>query len=105
MHLQGISSMISVADVHRTVQTTLAGKQVGTPVFVRYLYHSPLKGPAILARLAKTLVAVRTWMNQPIERIFAQGTQASRHITITVEFRTGTTALITWVGTSGRGSG
>lgn len=97
--------MTTLADLHRAVQTTIAGKQLGTPVFVRYLYHSPLKSPAILARLAKTLAAVRDWMGQPIERLFIQGSEATRHLTATVEFRGGTTAQITWVGTTGRGSG
>jgi hypothetical protein len=97
--------MTTLADLHRAVQSTLASKRLGTPVFARYLYHSPLKGQAILTRLAKTTAAVRDWLNQPLERVVGQGTTASRHITLLLEFRGGATAVVTWIGTTGRGGG
>lgn len=97
--------MTTLADLHRAVQQTLASKRLGTPVFVRYLYHTPHKGQAVIARLAKTTAVVRDWLAQPIERVFAQGSAASRHVTLTLEFRGGLTAVVTWVGTAGRGSG
>jgi hypothetical protein len=97
--------MISLADFHRAVQTTIASKRLGTPVFVRYLYHSPLRGPAILARLARTTAAVREWLGAPLERILAQGNATSRHITLLLEFRGGLTAVVSWAGTPGRGGG
>jgi len=97
--------MTTLADLHRGVQSTLASKRLGTPVFVRYHYHSPLKGQTVLARLAKTTATVRSWLDQPLERIFAQGTATSRHVTLTLEFRSGVTAVVTWVGTNGRGGG
>ncbi len=95
--------MTSLVDFHRAVQATIASKRIGTPVFVRYLYHSPLREPANLARLAKTTAVVRDWLGHPLERIVAQA--AARHITLLLEFRTGLTAVITWVGTNGRGDG
>lgn len=97
--------MTTLADFHRAVQTTIASKRLGTPVFARYLYHSPLKGQAVLTRLAKTTAAVRDWLNTPLERILAQGSSASRHVTLTLEFRGGLAAVVTWIGTSGRGAG
>ncbi len=97
--------MTTLADLHRTVQSTLASKRLGTPVFVRYQYHSPLKGQAVVARLAKTTAVVRDWLGAPLERILAQGTTASRHVTLLLEFRTGVTAVVTWVGSNGRGGG
>ena len=97
--------MTTLADLHRAVRTTLTSKRLGTPVFVRYLYHAPIKGQAVLARLAKTTAIVRDWLGQPIERVFAQGSAASRHVTLTLEFRGGPTAVVTWIGTTGRGSG
>ncbi|MSQ96057.1 MAG: hypothetical protein EXR98_16090 [Gemmataceae bacterium] len=97
--------MTTLAYLHLAVQTTLASKRLGTPVFARYLYHSPLKGQAIITRLAKTAAAVRDWLNQPLDRVLAQGASASRHITLLLEFRSGATAVVTWVGTTGRGGG
>src|SRR5437879_1852196 len=97
--------MTTLADFHRAVQTTLASKRLGTPVFARYLYHGTLKGQAVFTRLAKTTAAVRDWINQPLERMLAQGTAASRHISLTLEFRGGATAVVTWIGTAGRGAG
>lgn len=97
--------MTTLADLHRAVQGALASKRLGVPVFARYQYHAPIKGQAIVARLAKTTAIVRTWLDQPLERIFAQGTPASRHITLLLEFRGGLTAVVTWIGTSGRGGG
>ena len=95
--------MTILADLHRAVQTTLASKRLGTAVFVRYQYHAPIKGQAVLARLAKTTATVRDWLGAPLERILAQGTTANRHVTLLLEFRGGLTAVVTWVGTNGRG--
>lgn len=97
--------MTTLADFHRAVQTTLASKRLGTPVFVRYLYHSPLKGQAVVARLAKTTAVVRDWLGAPVDRILAQGSSASRHVTLLLELRGGLTAVVTWIGTAGRGAG
>ena len=96
---------MTVADLHRTVQTTLAGKRLGTPVFVRYLFHGAGKAPEIVARLARVVGKVREWLGQPLERIHAQGNVAGRHIALTLECRGGATALVTWIGTTPRGPG
>jgi hypothetical protein len=95
---------MTAADLHRTVQSTLTSKRLGTPVFVRYLYHYAGEGPAVLARLARVVDAVRAWLAQPLERIHAQGSVAGRHIALTLECRTGATALVNWIGTP-RGPG
>jgi hypothetical protein len=97
--------MTTLADLHRAVQSTLASKRLGTPVFARYQYHAPIKGQAVIARLAKATATVRAWLDQPLERIYAQGSAASRHVTLLLEFRTGLTAVVTWIGTTGRGGG
>lgn len=97
--------MTTLADLHRAVQTTLASKRLGTPVFARYQFHAALKGQAVVARLAKSAATVRDWFNVPVERVFAQGSVASRHITLLLEMRGGLTAVVTWVGTPGRAAG
>jgi hypothetical protein len=95
--------MATLADLHRAVHATLVSKRLGTPVFVRYQYHAPIKGQAVVARLAKATATVRGWIDQPLERIFAQGNATSRHVSLLLEFRGGLTSVITWIGTNGRG--
>jgi hypothetical protein len=97
--------MTTVADLHRAVQTTLASKRVGTPVFARYQFHASLRGQAVIDRLARTAAAVRDWLGASLERVLAQGTSASRHVSLLLEFRGGLTAVVTWIGTAGRGAG
>ena len=95
--------MSTPADLHRAVQTTLASKRLGTPVFVRYLYHHNGNAAGVLAQLTRTVTLVRDWLGQPIERVYALGSFKERHITVTLEGRGGATALITWAGTAGSG--
>lgn len=96
---------MSPADLHRAVQTTLASKRLGTPVFARYLFHSPGKGNEITQRLARIVGLVRDWLGQPLERIYAVGGADARHVSLTLEGRGGVTAVVTWVGTTPRGPG
>lgn len=88
--------MTSLADLHRTVQTTLTGKRLGTPVFVRYLLRSPEKAAAAPARLAWIAGVVRDWLDQPLERVYAQGQAKNGHLDLMLEFRGGATAVIHW---------
>jgi hypothetical protein len=96
---------MTAADLHRAVQTTLAGKRLGTPVFVRYLFHGSVQGTAVVARLARIVATARGWLDQSLERIHAQGGVNQRHITLTLECRGGATALVTWIGTTPRSPG
>ena len=96
---------MTAADLHRAVETTLASKRLGTPVFVRYLFHSAGKASDVVARLARIVGKVREWLGQPLERLYAQGNVAGRHIALTLECRGGATALVTWIGTTPRGPG
>lgn len=97
--------MATLTDLHRSVRTAFASGRVGSPVFVRYLLHRVIDGPAVVMRLARTTAVVRDWLVQPLERVYALGSLESRHVTLTLEFRGGPTALLTWIGTAGRGAG
>ncbi len=88
--------MTSLADLHRTVQTTLASKRLGIPVFVRYLLRSPEKTETTPARLAWLAGIVRDWLGQPLERVYVQGQVKNGHLDVTLEFRDGATAIIHW---------
>ncbi len=94
--------MASMTDLHRAVQSTLASKRLGTPVFVRYLMQSRDKADAAVSRLAWLAGLVRNWVGQPVERIHAHGQSKNGYLGLTIEFRAGATAMIGW--SSGAGS-
>ncbi len=97
---------MTTTDLHRAVENTLASKRLGTPVFVRYLYHDAAgNAPAVTARLARTSATIRAWLGQPLERIFAQGNIPQRHVSLTLECRGGANALVAWIGAAPRGPG
>lgn len=97
--------MITLAELHRAVQTTLAGKRLGNPVFVRYLLFSQDRPAAVLQGLAQQASLVQGWMNQPIERITSTGTVKGGQVSLLLEFRGGSTAILAWAGVPGRGNG
>jgi hypothetical protein len=88
------------ADLQRAVQLTLASKRLGTPVFARYLFHLQGGAPVIMAGLARAVAGVRAWFDQPLERLYAQGSVKEQHINLTLEFRGAGSATVSWVGAS-----
>src|SRR4051812_19398541 len=95
--------MASLDSLHRSVQNALP--KVGTPVFVRYLLFSQDKQDSVLVRLSAMLEKVQGWMKQPFDRFFTVGSVASGQVTLTCEFKTGATALLSWSNSAGRGLG
>jgi hypothetical protein len=95
--------MPSLADLHRTVRTTLAGKRLGRPVFVRYTLHGPEPASAVVPRLAQLTAVVRDWLGQPLERVHAIGSADQGQVALTLQFREGATALVSFA--RGRPSG
>jgi hypothetical protein len=96
---------MTLADLHRAVRTAITSGRVGSPLFVRYVFHRPEAQSAVATQLARTTVVVQEWVARPVNSIYALGKPENRHVTLTVEFRDGPTALITWIGTTGRGDG
>jgi hypothetical protein len=96
---------MSTADLHRAVQTTLASKRVGRPVFVRYLLQSLDKPDTIVPRLSQATATVRDWIGQPLGRLYAVGTVESGQVALTIEFLDGATALVSWSRCPPRGDG
>lgn len=85
---------MNIADLHRTIETTLASKRLGTPVFVRYLVHGRGSAAVVLARLTRIVMAVRDWLAQPLERVYALGSAKGPQVSLSLEFRGGATALV-----------
>jgi hypothetical protein len=96
--------MINLTYLHRAVQSTLASKRLGTPVFVRYSLHSQDKADAAVQRLAQLAAVVRDWLGQVLERVYAVGSPKNGHVALTLEFHEGGTAQLTWTGGGQRGS-
>jgi hypothetical protein len=94
---------MTLADLHRAVETAL--KRLGTPVFVRYLAQSPIKGDAVIARLAQISATIRAWLGQPLERIYGLGNSKNGQVLLTLECRGGATALVSWATGTPRGDG
>jgi predicted dehydrogenase len=95
--------MPPLADLHRAVQAALAGKRLGKPVFVRYLLHGPEKPEAVVRRLAQLAGVVRGWISQAPERVYAVGSPADGQVSLTLQFREGATALVSFA--RGRAAG
>jgi hypothetical protein len=87
--------MTTLADLHQAVQTTLANRRLGQPVFVRYLLHTREPADTLLLRLAQFTAVVRDWLAQPLDRLYALGSPESGHVSLTLQFRHGATALVT----------
>jgi hypothetical protein len=97
--------MTRLADLHRFIESTLAARRLGTPVFVRYLVQSQDKPAAVLPRLTLIAAQVRSWLGQPMERLYSLGQPKSGQVSLTVEYRGGATALLAWSGGLPRGTG
>lgn len=97
--------MSTLADLHRAVEATLKSKRLGRPVFVRYLLSSRDKATAAPARLSQLAAAVIGWIGEPLERLHAISTPKGGHVTLTLEFRGGASALVSWASSPPRGDG
>src|SRR5262249_13387038 len=74
-------------------------------VFVRYTIQGLDKPEAVPPRLAQATAAVRDWLGQPLTRLYAVGTAASGQVALTLSFRDGATALVSFVHGQPRGDG
>src|SRR5689334_13759236 len=95
--------MPPLADLHRAVQGALAGQRLGKPVFVRYLLVGSEKPEAVVPRLAQLAAVVRGWLGQTLDRVYAVGSPADGQVSLTLQFRDGGSALVSFA--RGRPSG
>jgi dienelactone hydrolase len=97
--------MPTFADINQTVMATLASKRVGKPVFVRLTWQGLDKPEAVVPRLAQIVSAVQRWLGQPLEQLYALGFAAGGQLSLTLRFREGATALISFERGQPRGDG
>jgi hypothetical protein len=86
--------MPALADLHRAVQATLAGKHLGRPVFVRYTLQGTEPLGSLVPRLVQLTTLVRDWLAQPLERVHAIGSADSGQVALTLQFHEGATAVV-----------
>jgi hypothetical protein len=86
--------MSSLADLHRTIAATVTSKRLGTPVFVRYLFHGTEDANAVVPRLVQLTAVVRDWLGQTLEHVHAVGSAESGQVALTLRFREGGSALV-----------
>jgi hypothetical protein len=97
--------MTTFADVARAVQATLASKRLGKPVFVRLTWQGLDKPEAITPRLARGIAVVQQWLGQPLEQVYALGSTENGQLALTLRFREGATALVSFTRGQPRGAG
>jgi hypothetical protein len=86
--------MTYLADLHRTVEATLASQRLGRPVFVRYHWFGPESPDEMPARLTQLTALVGAWLDQDLDRLQANAAADLTHVALTVQFQAGATALI-----------
>lgn len=97
--------MPHLGEIHAAVGRTLAGKRLGSPVFVRYTLHTQDKQGVAVTRLAQLVAVVREWIGQGLERIYALGSAKAGQATLMLEFAGAATAALSWTASPGRGLG
>jgi hypothetical protein len=88
--------MATLAEVHGTVEATLATGRLGQPVFVRYLIQGAERDEAILAVLVRAADAARRWLDQSLTQLHAIGSLENGQVSATLQFDRGASAQITF---------
>lgn len=96
--------MAALATLHRAVAAAVASKRLGVIVFVRCTVQDAEAKNGV-PRLAQTLAAVREWVGQKVDRLYATSHSDGGQIAVTLQFAEGATALVSFVQSRPRGDG
>jgi hypothetical protein len=97
--------MTTFTDLDRAVHQALAGGRLGPVVFVRCLVQSPDAPDTALPTLVRAATSIRGWLGQPVVRVYALASPDGSQVSLTLEFRDGGTALVSWSHGPPRGDG
>src|SRR6266513_2431839 len=97
--------MSTVPDLQLAVQTTIASKRLGTPVFVRYLMQGQDPPNVAVERLTLATLVIQGWLGQFLSRVYATGSIAAGQAALTLEFKNAGSAVVTWSRGQPRGDG
>lgn len=85
----------------KAVSMTLDSGRIGMPVFVRWTAavaeRSPQEGCTFVdskAQLAAMVVCTSRWLKASVRRLYVSGTETQGHLSLTVEYTTGSSALL-----------
>lgn len=97
--------MTTLAALRRAVQATIDSKRIGTPVFVRLTLQGSEKDEALTSKLAIVAGLAVDWIGGAPDRLYAIGTSASGQVALTLQFPSGTSALVSFAHGPPRGDG
>jgi hypothetical protein len=81
-------------ELHQTVSATLASGRIGAPVFVRWTAALAQSEEVLKAQLAEMSAYANLWLAAPVQRLYATGAQGQGHLSLTLEYDTGSSALL-----------
>jgi predicted dehydrogenase len=96
---------MSLADLHRAVEATLASKRLGQPVFLRYTWQTPGGGDKTFEQAAHLAGVFEGWFGQRIRTVYAAHGPGADNVSVTLQFEGGASALLAVVAAKPRGSG
>lgn len=94
---------LTMQDLHRAVAA--ARPRIGQPVFVRYTRLGGAGAGTVGAVLARMAADAGAWIGRPPERLRADGSPRRGQVCVTVQFRGGATALVSYSRTAALGGG
>lgn len=83
--------MINQSLLADSVQSLVKSNRIGRPVFVRCVAAG---GDDLWSLLLGLVAAARSWVGASLSRLHATGSADARQLTVTLQFSTGATALV-----------
>jgi len=80
--------------LNQTVSKSLAGGQVGTPLFVRWTAAAAQSTPELKPLLAEMSAYAESWLSARPRRVYATGSTDSGHLSLALEYANGQAALL-----------
>lgn len=80
--------------LNQTVNASLNSGRIGTPVFVRWTASVAESKSALKMQLAEMAAYTGCWLSAGLHRIYATGTESQQHLSLTLEYDTGSSGLL-----------
>ncbi len=83
-----------LAVLNQKVNSSLANARIGTPVFVRWTASVAASSEVLHPQLAEMAAYTGRWLSTSLRRLYATGTKAQGHLSVVLEYRSGSSALL-----------
>lgn len=80
--------------LNQSVTTTLAANRIGAPVFVRWTAATAGSAAELKPHLATMAIHAARWLNGELGRLYATGDTGRGHLSLTLEYTSGSSALL-----------